>query len=46
VAAGHALLVAAGGTVTTPDGGLLEYGRISANFRVPAFVAWGRSEDR
>src|SRR5262245_30717462 len=46
VAAGHALVAAAGGTVTTPDGGPLEYGRISANYRVPAFVAWGRSEDK
>jgi len=44
VAAGHALVVAAGGTVTTPEGGALEYGRISANFRVPAFVAWGSPE--
>jgi 3'(2'), 5'-bisphosphate nucleotidase len=41
VAAGHALLVAAGGTVTTPDGRPLGYGRHDANFRVPAFVAWG-----
>jgi 3'(2'), 5'-bisphosphate nucleotidase len=41
VAAGHALLVAAGGAVTMPDGGPLGYGRCDANFRVPAFVAWG-----
>jgi 3'(2'), 5'-bisphosphate nucleotidase len=41
VAAGHALLAAAGGTVTTPAGAPLSYGRIAANFRVPAFVAWG-----
>jgi len=41
VAAGHALLVAAGGAVTMPDGGPLGYGRRDANFRVPAFVAWG-----
>ena len=41
VAAGHALLAAAGGTVTTPEGAPLSYGRISGNFRVPAFVSWG-----
>jgi 3'(2'), 5'-bisphosphate nucleotidase len=41
VAAGHALLVAAGGIVTTPEGTPLRYGRISAGFRVPSFVAWG-----
>jgi len=41
VAAGHALLVAAGGTVMTPEGGPLSYGRPDADFRVPAFIAWG-----
>jgi len=41
VAAGHALVVAAGGIVTTPPGIPLTYGRAAANFRVPAFVAWG-----
>jgi 3'(2'), 5'-bisphosphate nucleotidase len=41
VAAGHALLAAAGGSVTTPEGAPLRYGGISENFRVPAFVAWG-----
>ena len=41
VAAGHALLAAAGGTVVTPAGAQLRYGRPSARFRVPAFVAWG-----
>jgi 3'(2'), 5'-bisphosphate nucleotidase len=41
VAAGHAVLAAAGGTVTKPDGTTLSYGGISENFRVPAFVAWG-----
>jgi 3'(2'), 5'-bisphosphate nucleotidase len=46
VAAGHAVLTAAGGAVTTPDGAPLAYGRVSANFRVPSFVAWGRAEDR
>jgi 3'(2'), 5'-bisphosphate nucleotidase len=41
VAAGHAVLVAAGGTVITAEGGPLSYGRSSADFRVPNFVAWG-----
>ena len=40
VAAGHALLVAAGGAVMTPDGGATTYGH-SADFRVPSFVAFG-----
>jgi 3'(2'), 5'-bisphosphate nucleotidase len=41
VAAGHAVLAAAGGTVTLPDGGALRYGRAASDFRVPAFIAWG-----
>jgi len=41
VAAGHALLVAAGGMVTTPEGAPLRYGGTAAQFRLPAFVAWG-----
>jgi 3'(2'), 5'-bisphosphate nucleotidase len=41
VAAGHAVLVAAGGAVITPEGKPLPYGRKAENFRVPAFVAWG-----
>jgi 3'(2'), 5'-bisphosphate nucleotidase len=44
VAAGHAVLVAAGGVVTTPEGAPLSYGRIAENFRIPAFVAWGDPE--
>ncbi len=41
IAAGHAIAVAAGGVVTTPQGTPLPYGRVDANFRVPAFIAWG-----
>lgn len=41
VAAGQALLVAAGGIVVTPDGRPVAYGRSAENFRVPAFIAWG-----
>jgi 3'(2'), 5'-bisphosphate nucleotidase len=43
VAAGHALVAAAGGIVTTPDGGSLTFGHADKNFRVPAFIAWGDS---
>ena len=39
IAAGHALVVAAGGTVTTVDGQPLTYGR--PDFRAPPFIAWG-----
>ncbi|HSI39723.1 MAG TPA: 3'(2'),5'-bisphosphate nucleotidase CysQ [Xanthobacteraceae bacterium] len=42
VAAGHAIVVAAGGAVTRPDGTALPYGRTEARYGVPAFVAWGR----
>jgi len=41
IAAGHAVLVAAGGIVTAPDGSELAYGRAGENFRVPGFIAWG-----
>jgi 3'(2'), 5'-bisphosphate nucleotidase len=41
VAAGHAVLAAAGGMVTTPDGAPVPYGRIADDFRIPAFLAWG-----
>ncbi len=39
VAAGHALVTAAGGTMTTLDGGPVPYGR--PGFRVPGFVVRG-----
>ena len=41
VAAGHALVVAAGGAMTAPDGHVLYYGRGTDGFRVSGFVAWG-----
>lgn len=44
VAAGHALVTAAGGVVTTPVGSAVTYGRAAENFRVPAFIAWGDPE--
>jgi 3'(2'), 5'-bisphosphate nucleotidase len=42
-AAGHAILAAAGGRVTTMDGAELTYGRTSDKFINPHFVAWGRN---
>ena len=39
IAAGHAILVAAGGSVMDPDGGALHYG--SPTLIIPAFLAWG-----
>ena len=40
VAAGHALVTAAGGKVTDPAGAALRFGA-GKDFIVPAFVAWG-----
>jgi 3'(2'), 5'-bisphosphate nucleotidase len=39
VAAGHAIIRAAGGSVTAPDGTPLVYG--SDGLKIPAFLAWG-----
>jgi 3'(2'), 5'-bisphosphate nucleotidase len=39
IAAGHAVLAAAGGKTTAPDGSAVTYG--SAKLLVPAFLAWG-----
>jgi 3'(2'), 5'-bisphosphate nucleotidase len=41
-AAGHAVLVAAGGSVTTLDGAALLYGHAERGFANGAFVAWGK----
>lgn len=43
VAAGHAVLTAAGGGVIRPDGGALTYGQghDSGDFRIPGFIAYG-----
>jgi 3'(2'), 5'-bisphosphate nucleotidase len=40
-AAGHAVLLAAGGSVTTLDGAPLRYGNTARGLRNPHFVAWG-----
>jgi 3'(2'), 5'-bisphosphate nucleotidase len=42
-AAGHAVLAAAGGSVTTLDGGPFVYGKIEDKFANPFFVARGRA---
>jgi 3'(2'), 5'-bisphosphate nucleotidase len=39
VAAGHAVLAAAGGSLIQPDGSPLRYG--TPDLRIPAFLAWG-----
>lgn len=41
IAAGHAVLVAAGGCMTTPMGAPLTYGNDEKGFRVPGFIASG-----
>lgn len=43
IAAGHAVLAAAGGTLLTPDGGPLTYGR-DRGFRVASFLAFGDAQ--
>jgi 3'(2'), 5'-bisphosphate nucleotidase len=44
VAAGHALITAAGGIVTDPKCAPLKFGNAAGNFRIPAFIAWGDPE--
>lgn len=41
IAAGHALVAAAGGRVTAPDGSNIRYGVLDNEFSVDGFVAWG-----
>lgn len=41
IAAGHALLTAAGGTVTDTHGRQLRFGQQTEGFRVSDFIAWG-----
>jgi 3'(2'), 5'-bisphosphate nucleotidase len=45
IAAGHALVEAAGGSMTGRDGETLSYGCADRDFLVPGFVAWGRRGD-
>jgi 3'(2'), 5'-bisphosphate nucleotidase len=41
IAAGHAVVTAAGGTITDAHGAALQFGRGQAGFIVPEFIAWG-----
>jgi 3'(2'), 5'-bisphosphate nucleotidase len=41
VAAGDAVLTAAGGAVLTPEGEPLRYGKIDRGLLIPEFIAWG-----
>jgi 3'(2'), 5'-bisphosphate nucleotidase len=41
IAAGHAILDAAGGSVRSPDGNEIVYGRPGANYKIDGFVARG-----
>ncbi|XBQ16890.1 MAG: 3'(2'),5'-bisphosphate nucleotidase CysQ [Oceanicaulis sp.] len=43
IAAGHAVLAAAGGAVTTPGGDPFTYGKADAGYQNGPFVAWGRA---
>jgi 3'(2'), 5'-bisphosphate nucleotidase len=40
-AAGDAVLRAAGGTVTNPDGSPFRYGKAETGFLNGSFIAWG-----
>ena len=41
IAAGHAIVSAAGGRITDAQGADLQFGRGRADFIVPGFIAWG-----
>jgi 3'(2'), 5'-bisphosphate nucleotidase len=41
VAAGHAIVTAAGGKITDPQGADLQFGKGAKDFIVPGFIAWG-----
>ena len=42
IAAGHAIVLAAGGEVTKVDGTVLRYGKADERYLNPHFIAWGR----
>jgi 3'(2'), 5'-bisphosphate nucleotidase len=46
IAAGHAIVTAAGGIMTAPSGAPLRYGNAQADFKVPGFVVWGDASRR
>ena len=44
IAAGHAIVLAAGGAMIRTDGEAFRYGAADRKFRAPAFIAWGDPE--
>ncbi|MBX3549724.1 MAG: 3'(2'),5'-bisphosphate nucleotidase CysQ [Xanthobacteraceae bacterium] len=44
IAAGHAILMAAGGSVKTPDGSPLHYGKRKEDYEVESFIASGGAQ--
>jgi 3'-phosphoadenosine 5'-phosphosulfate (PAPS) 3'-phosphatase len=44
IAAGQAVLEAAGGIVVDAEGAPLRYGKVGARLRNPSFIAWGHRE--
>ena len=45
IAAGDAVLCAAGGVVLTPEGNPVRYGQVALDLKVPSFIAWGDAAD-
>lgn len=45
-AAGHAVLKAAGGTVTKTDGKPFVYGKVDEGYANPGFICWGQSPEK
>lgn len=45
IAAGDAVLSAAGGVVLTPDGEPVRYGQVARHLKVPSFIAWSDADD-
>jgi 3'(2'), 5'-bisphosphate nucleotidase len=41
IAAGHAIVTAAGGKIADAKGNALKFGQATSNFIVPEFIAWG-----
>ncbi len=41
LAGGHAVVLAAGGIVTAPNGGPLSYGHLARGLQIAGFIAWG-----
>jgi 3'(2'), 5'-bisphosphate nucleotidase len=46
MAAGHAILLAAGGEVLREDGSPLDYGKIADNYKNPFFIVWAKARQK